>query len=76
MVPKFRTLIPRFSYFPFGWGHRSCIGEPLAWIEGVIILATILKKWKVTLEEDVQNIKLQPLVTLLSKCGIRMKLRN
>ena len=74
--PKFRASIPRFSYFPFGGGPRSCIGEPLAWIEGVIILATVLKKWKVTLEEDEQNIKLQPLVTLRPKYGIRMKLRK
>ena len=74
--PKFRASIPRFSYFPFGGGPRSCIGEPLAWIEGVIVLATILKEWKVTLEEDAQNIKLQPLVTLRPKCGIRMKLHK
>jgi cytochrome P450 len=74
--PKFRASIPRFSYFPFGGGSRSCIGEPLAWIEGVIILATILKKWKVTLEEDPQSIKLKPLVTLRPKSGIRMKLRK
>jgi cytochrome P450 len=74
--PKFRASIPRFIYFPFGGGPRSCIGEPLAWIEGVIILATILKKWKVILEEDAQNIKLQPLVTLRPKCGIRMKLHK
>lgn len=74
--PEFRASIPRFSYFPFGGGSRSCIGEPLAWIEGVIILATILKEWRVTLEEDAQNIKLQPLVTLRPKCGIRMRLRK
>ena len=74
--PKFRASIPRFSYFPFGGGSRSCIGEPLAWIEGIIILATILKRWKVTLEEDAQGIKLKPLVTLRPKCGIRMKLRR
>lgn len=74
--PEFRASIPRFSYFPFGGGSRSCIGEPLAWIEGVIILATILKEWSVTLEEDAKNIKLQPLVTLRPKCGIRMRLRK
>lgn len=73
---EFRGSIPRFSYFPFGGGPRSCIGEPLAWIEGIIILATILKKWKVTLEEDEQNIKLQPLVTLRPKHGIKMKLHK
>jgi cytochrome P450 len=74
--PEFRASIPRFSYFPFGGGPRSCIGEPLAWIEGVIILTTILKKWKITLDEDEQNIKLQPIVTLRPKYGIKMKLHK
>jgi cytochrome P450 len=73
---EFRASIPRFSYFPFGGGPRSCIGEPLAWIEGIIILATILKKWKVTLEEDERNIKLQPIVTLRPKYGIQMKIHK
>jgi cytochrome P450 len=73
---EFRASIPRFSYFPFGGGPRSCIGEPLAWIEGIIILATIIKKWKVTLEEDERNIKLQPIVTLRPKYGIQMKIHK
>jgi cytochrome P450 len=73
---EFRSSLPRFSYFPFGGGPRSCIGEPLAWIEGIIILANIIKNWKVTLEEDIQNIKLQPLVTLRPKNGISMKLNK
>ena len=72
---KFKTTIPRFSYFPFGGGPRSCIGEPLAWIEGVIVLANIINNWKITIEgKNKGNIKLQPLVTLRPKNGIRMKI--
>jgi cytochrome P450 len=71
---EFKASIPRFSYFPFGGGPRACIGEPLAWIEGVIILATIIKEWMIKLEENVNDIKLQPLVTLRPKHGIRVKL--
>ena len=74
--PEFRSSIPRFSYFPFGGGPRSCIGEPLAWTERITILATILRKWKITLEENAQNVKLQPIVTLRPKNGIRMKLHR
>lgn len=74
--PELRSSIPRFSYFPFGGGPRSCIGEPLAWTEGIIILATILRKWKITLEENSQNVKLQPIATLRPKNGIRMKLHS
>jgi len=72
---KFKASMPRFSYFPFGGGPRSCIGEPLAWIEGIIVLANIVNNWKITLEEkDIANIKLHPLVTLRPKNGIRMKI--
>ena len=75
-TPEFRASIPRFSYFPFGGGSRSCIGEPLAWMEGIIVLATIIKKWKITLEENMKHIELRPLVTLRPKYGIRVKLHK
>jgi cytochrome P450 len=75
-TPEFRASIPRFSYFPFGGGPRSCIGEPLAWVEGVIILATVLKKWRITLAENSENIKPLPIVTLRPKNGIRMQLHK
>lgn len=36
---------PRFAYFPFGGGPRGCMGEMLAWTQGVAILATIARTW-------------------------------
>lgn len=69
---EFKASIPRFSYFPFGGGPRSCIGEPLAWSEGIIVLSNIIKRWKITLDEEKTNIQLQPLVTLRPKNGIKM----
>ncbi len=38
---------PKFAYFPFGGGSRQCIGESLAWMEGVFVLATIFRDWRV-----------------------------
>ena len=44
--PEVAAARPRFSYFPFGGGTRICIGEQFAWMEGILILATIAQKWK------------------------------
>jgi cytochrome P450 len=41
---EFKTQLPRFSYFPFGGGIRGCIGEPFAWMEGILIIAIIAQK--------------------------------
>jgi cytochrome P450 len=38
--------IPKFAYFPFGGGAKMCIGESFARIEGVIVLATIARRWR------------------------------
>ncbi len=38
---------PKFAYFPFGGGSRQCIGEGLAWMEGVLSLAAILRDWRI-----------------------------
>jgi cytochrome P450 len=39
-----KLQLPRFSYFPFGGGIRGCIGEPFAWMEGMLLLATVCQK--------------------------------
>ena len=44
---EFLFKLPRFAYFPFGGGIRSCIGETFAVQEGILALATIFQKWKI-----------------------------
>ena len=44
--PEVAAMRPKFSYFPFGGGTRICIGEQFAWMEGILILATIGRKWR------------------------------
>jgi cytochrome P450 len=70
---EFKTHLLRFSYFPFGGGIRGCIGEPFAWMEGILIIATIAQKWTMNLTKD-QRIKLDPAITLRPKYGMKMKL--
>ena len=43
-----RRLIPRYGYLPFGDGPRICIGASFALQEAVIILASLLAKFKFT----------------------------
>jgi cytochrome P450 len=70
---EFKTHLPRFSYFPFGGGIRGCIGEPFAWMEGVLIIATIVQRWTIRLVPG-QRIGLDPAITLRPKYGMKMKL--
>jgi len=67
--------LPRFAYFPFGGGTRRCIGEPFAWMEGVILIATIASKWKMRLVPR-QKIVPQALITIRPKYGMNMILER
>ncbi|MFZ0345079.1 MAG: cytochrome P450 [Nitrososphaeraceae archaeon] len=69
----FNAHLPRFSYFPFGGGIRGCIGESFAWMEGILIIATIAQEWSMRLVSS-QRIKLDPAITLRSRYGMKMKL--
>jgi len=60
-------------YFPFGGGNRRCIGESFAWAEGILLVATIARKWKLRLDPT-QTVAAKPLITLRSKFGMRMRL--
>jgi cytochrome P450 len=62
---------PKFSYFPFGGGPRQCIGEGFAWMEGVLLIATLAQRWRLRLVPG-HPVALQPLVTLRPKYGMRM----
>jgi cytochrome P450 len=54
---------PRFAYFPFGGGPRKCIGEGFAWTEGILLLATLARRWRFRHAPGVR-VGTQPLITL------------
>jgi len=66
-----RDSRPQFSYFPFGGGPRRCIGEGFAWMEGVLLIATLGQKWKLRLL-PAHPIALKPVITLRPRYGMRM----
>ncbi|HEY6766516.1 MAG TPA: cytochrome P450 [Candidatus Sulfotelmatobacter sp.] len=67
-----RSPFPKFAYFPFGAGPRQCIGEAFAWMEGVLVLATIAQKWCLRLVPG-HVVEVQPLITLRAKYGMQMR---
>lgn len=64
---------PKFAYFPFGAGTRICIGEHFAWMEGMLVLASIAQRWRLRYEASTAPVP-QPLVTLRPKGGLPMRL--
>ncbi len=65
----------KFIYFPFSKGVRSCIGESFAWMEGVLLLAVLGRKWKLGLAPN-QKIEMQPMITLRPKHGIKIRVKK
>lgn len=68
---EFEAALPKFAYFPFGGGPRRCIGEPFAWMEGVIIIASVMADWKMYLVPN-QKIVPEALITIRPKNGMKM----
>ncbi len=69
--PEARSARPKFAYFPFGGGPRICIGEAFAWMEGVLLIATLAQQWKMRMVPG-HPVETQPLITLRPKHGMRM----
>jgi len=68
-----RSARPRFCYFPFSGGSRSCLGEGFAGMEGALCLATLAQKWRLKLVPG-HPIALQPQLTLRARHGIKMRI--
>jgi cytochrome P450 len=65
------SRLPRCAYFPFGDGPRVCIGANFAVLESVLILATIARRFRLTLVPG-QTFRLVPSITLWPKPGISL----
>ncbi|HYP29666.1 MAG TPA: cytochrome P450 [Blastocatellia bacterium] len=66
---------PKHSYFPFGSGPRLCIGEQFAWMEGILIIATLAQEWRMRLVPG-HPVKMQPLITLRPRHGMKMTMER
>jgi cytochrome P450 len=61
----------KYEYFPFSRGPRSCIGEPFAWMQGTVVLASVAQFWRIT-HVPGHKVELLPLINLRPKYGMMM----
>ena len=71
--PEQKAEREKFTYFPFGGGGRQCIGESFAWMEGVLVLATIAQRWRLRFTGDEPPVP-QAKITLRPRGVVRMRL--
>ena len=62
---------PRFAYFPFAGGPRQCIGSEFALTETTLVVATILRRYRLELASQGEVVP-QPLTTLRPRGGLPM----
>lgn len=66
---------PKFAYFPFGGGTRICIGEHFAWMEGVLVLATIGQRHRLRYA-GARTPEIDPRITLRPRDGMPMQISS
>jgi cytochrome P450 len=71
---KDEASLPRYAYFPFGGGPRTCIGNHFAMMEATLLLALVVQRYRLDLLPG-ERLELKPSVTLRQKGpGLRVRL--
>src|SRR4030088_2509719 len=69
-----QRALPKYAFFPFGGGPRSCIGEGFAWMELRIVLTEILRRWRFEMAPG-QTVKPKASITLRPERPIQVIVR-
>lgn len=72
---EFTQRLPNFAYFPFGGGPRVCIGASFAMAEAVLLLVTILQRFRFELVSN-QALSPVPAITLRPAEGLKVILHK
>jgi len=70
----FERGLHRFAWFPFGGGPRVCIGAAMAMTEARLVLAALLRRFRVGLTPR-SALKLFPAITLRPSAPVELDLR-
>ena len=63
--------LPRFAYLPFGGGPRICIGNSFALMEAALILASVVRRYRLTPRAG-HAVEPFPSITLRPRDGVPM----
>ena len=74
-LPEANAARNRFVYLPFGLGPRACIGEHLALIEMHAHVATLARRFELSLAAG-QTIEMEPQVNLRTRQPLLMHIRE
>lgn len=72
-LPENRGQIDRYQYLPFGVGPRTCIGQSFAMQEGVIALATLMRRLRFDYAGPRPPMPVQK-ITVQPDIGLRMRI--
>ena len=61
--------LARYAYFPFGGGHRLCIGMQFAMTEAVLVVAAVAQRFRLS---PVGSAATWPSITLRPRHGLPM----
>ena len=68
---------PKFAFMPFGAGQRTCVGQRFAILEAVILLASITKRFSLSLPDGDGDDRVQEhLAITLRPVGLRLSLQK
>ena len=70
-TPEFKETLPKYAFFPFGGGPRICIGEGFAWMELVLLVASIARRWRFE-PVGAQPVVPEPMITLRPRGELSM----
>ncbi|XP_046828222.1 cytochrome P450 4C1-like [Vespa crabro] len=65
-------------FFPFSYGRRNCIGQHVAMLEMATIIATLIKRFRITIDNPIEiaKIDVKLCITLKPTKPIRLKFKN
>jgi cytochrome P450 len=75
-TPSFRKSLPKFAFFPFSGGARTCVGGQIAWSESAVILALLAQHFRFSLCEATPLVPYEGLTLLPGSGRLQLQLER